>query len=188
MRLTQLITLSSVVFSGANAAHDTGRSARSTQAGWEGIFANYSLLFLGEAVRGASKKRKLQKMGGQGFLNQLLAGSLIGQTTTAMVTCLSPSVRNGAESLLSCKYSQEMSLMKNNPRQQPNIHFDELVRKAEVELECSSKIVKKGVVGKYQAKRVAEVVGCETTLRILLEELGSGDDTTCKTSTQGRKK
>ena len=91
-----------------------------------------------------------------------------------MVTCLSPSTRNGAESLLSCKYSSDMANMKNDPQLQPNVSFDKLVEITRRDMESSSKIVAKGVAGKYQAKRVAEVTGCETTLRILLEELGSG--------------
>jgi hypothetical protein len=167
-------------FSGANSAHGRNSgSARSTMAGWEGIFANYSLLFLGEAVRAAAnarrkKKGTIQKMGGQGFLNELLAGSLVGNAITTMITCLSPSARNGAESLLSCKYSKDMARMQNEPRRQPAVPFDELVARLERERDTSAKIVAKGVAGKYQKKRMAEVVGCETALTILIEELGGG--------------
>ena len=180
-------------FSGANSAHgQSSGSARSTQAGWEGIYANYSLLFLGEAVRAASNARRLkkgtiQKMGGQGFLNELLAGSLVGNAVTAMITCLSPSERNGAESYLSCKYSRDMAHMQNDPRQQPAVPFDELVARVKKEREISAKIAKKGVAGKYQAKREAEVVGCETRLRILQDELGSGDVGFCDEG-RGQKK
>ena len=99
------------------------------------------------------------------------AGSLVGNAVTAMVTCLSPSPRNGAESLLSCKYSQDMAKMQNEPIQQPNVKYEVVVNKIEKELMKSQAIVKKGVAGKYQKKRMAEVVGYETTLRIL-KELG----------------
>ena len=84
-------------FSGANSAHNSGQSARSTTAGWEGIFANYSLLFLGEAVRAAAnarrkKKGTIQKMGGQGFLNELLGtfccAFLGGVYETTILWCL----------------------------------------------------------------------------------------------------
>ena len=165
-------------FSGGNAAHNASKSARSSMAGWEGIFANYSLLFLGEAVRAATnarrkKKGTIQRMGGQGFLNELLAGSLVGNAVTGMITCLSPSERNGDESLLSCKYSKDMARMQNDPKRQPNVPYEEVVATAERELAKSRAIVKKGVAGKYQAKRMAEVLGFENTLRIL-KELGSG--------------
>ena len=166
-------------FSGANAAHGRSGSARSTVAGWEGIFANYSLLYLGEAVRAATNARRkkrgtIQKMGGQSFLNELLAGSLVGHAITAMITCLSPSARNGAESLLSCKYSMDMARMQNDPQRQPAVPFEELVARVQRERDRSAQIAAKGVAGKYQKKRAAEVVGCDTTLRILLEELGRG--------------
>jgi hypothetical protein len=161
-------------FSGSNAAHNTNQSARSTMAGWEGIFANYSLLFLGEAVRAASNARRkkrgtIQKMGGQGFLNELLAGSLIGHAITGMITCLSPSERNGDESLLSCKYSKDMSKMQNEPKKQPNVHIDDILNTKKAHLKKSLSIVKRGVAGKYQAKRKAEVVGYENSIQILME-------------------
>ena len=170
-------------FKGPNAAHGGG-SARSTTAGWEGIYANYSLLFLGEAVRAATQRRRakknsIQKMGGKGFLNELLSGSLVGHALTAMVTCLSGSERNGAESFLSCKYSKDMAKMQNEPRVQLSTHFDELVAQVEQERAKSAKIAAKGVAGKYQAKRMAEVAGYENTLNILRKELrpaaGGGD-------------
>lgn len=175
-------------FSGPNAAHGGG-SARSTMAGAEGIMANYSLLGLGEAVRGASnvrrKKTGYKRFLAFGFLNMLLSGSLVGHAVTAMVTCLSPSPRNGAESILSCKYSKDMGRLQNDPKPQPNVDFDELVAKVQKEHAKSVKIVEKGVVGKYMAKRMAEVAGYETTLRILRDELGrgaagSGESTTRK--------
>ena len=159
-------------FGGANAAHGQGSSARATQAGWEGIFANWSLLFLGEAVRAATaarrkKKGSLQRMGGGGFLNELLSGSLVGHALTVMITCLSPSPRNGSESLASCKYSKEMARMQNDPKRQPNVPLEDMVATAQKKRDKSALIVEKGVLGKYQAKREAEVEGHENTLSIL---------------------
>ena len=162
-------------FGGPNAAHAEGR-AGSTMAGAEGIMANYSLLGLGEAVRNADRVRR-KKVGYKrflafGFLNMLLSGSLVGNAVTAMVTCLSPSPRNGAESILSCKYSKAMGRLQNDPKPQPNVSFDDLLAKVEKKYVKALTIVRRGVVGKYMAKRMAEVAGYETTLRILRDELG----------------
>ena len=101
------------------------------------------------------------------------AGSLVGSAVTAMVTCLSPSPRNGAESFLSCKYSKDMARMQNDPKPQPNVPYQDMVAAAQKGLAKSQAIVKKGVAGKYQKKRMAEVTGFETTLRIL-KQLGGG--------------
>ena len=171
-RLSFFDLMGSERFRGANAAHNTGASAHSTRAGAEGIFANYSLLFLGEAVRAAAAARRkkrgaITKMGGHGFLNELLAGSLVGNAMTAMITCLSPSPRNGAESLLSCKYSKDMSRMQNEPKRQPSVPIATIIETKKQKHEKSSEIVKKGVLGKYQAKRMAEVLGYLTSLEIL---------------------
>lgn len=103
------------------------------------------------------------------------AGSLVGSAVTAMVTCLSPSPRNGAESFLSCKYSKDMARMQNDPKPQPNVPYKDMVAAAQKGLAKSQAIVKKGVAGKYQKKRMAEVAGFETTLRIL-EQLGGGGE------------
>ena len=171
-------------FSGANSAHDTSKSAHASQAGGEGIFANFSLLMLGEACRAsisARKKKATRKNGlgsvGGSFLNMLLAGSLVGNAVTAMITCLSPSKRNGSESLSSCKFSKDMARMRNNPQLQPNIPHATLVKEIQKEYEKSLKIVKKGVLGKYQKKREAEIKGFENALQIL-KELGDGNDST----------
>ena len=169
-------------FSGENSAHDTGKSAHITQAGGEGIFANFSLLMLGEACRTSIRLRKKKKSSskngfgpvGGSFLNMLLAGSLIGNAVTAMITCLSPSKRNGSESLHSCKFSKDVARMRNNPQLQPSVPHATLVKEIQIEYEKSLKIVKKGVLGKYQRKREAEVTGFENTLKIL-QELGDGN-------------
>ena len=83
--------------------------------------------------------------------------------------------------------NEPVAHMQNDPRQQPAVPFDELVARVKKEREISAKIAKKGVAGKYQAKREAEVVGCETRLRILQDELGSGDVGFCDEG-RGQKK
>ena len=52
-----------------------------------------------------------------------------------------------------------------------------LVKEIQKEYEKSLKIVKKGVLGKYQKKREAEIKGFENALEIL-KELGDGNDST----------
>ena len=61
--------------------------------------------------------------------------------------------------------------MQNDPKPQPNVPYKDMVAAAQKGLAKSQAIVKKGVAGKYQKKRMAEVAGFETTLRIL-EQLG----------------
>lgn len=110
----------------------------------------------------------------------LLSGSLVGNAVAAMVTCLPPSPRNGVESMLSCTYNKGMGRLQNDPKPQPNVDFDEL----EKEHAESLKVLEKGVVGKYMAKRMAEVKGYETTLRILRDELGRGAGGSRETTTR----
>jgi len=169
-------------FSGSNSAHDTSKSAHGTEAGGEGIFANFSLLYLGEACRTSIRERKKKSSSKNGFppvggsfLNMLLAGSLVGNAVTAMITCLSPSKRNGSESLHSCKFSKDVARMRNNPQLQPSVPHATLVKEIQEEYGKILKIVEKGVVGKYQKKREAQIQGFENTLRIL-QELGDGDE------------
>ena len=64
--------------------------------------------------------------------------------------------------------------MRNNPQLQPSVPHATLVKEIQKEYEKSLKTVKKGVLGKYQKKREAEINGFENTLRIL-EELGDGN-------------
>ena len=57
--------------------------------------------------------------------------------------------------------------MQNDPKQQPSVLYDVAVKNAKDDLARSSEIVARGVKGKYQKKRLAEVLGHETTLSIL---------------------
>ena len=167
-------------FSGANSAHDTTASAHRTEAGGEGIFANFSLLYLGEACRTSIRERKKKSSSQNGFppvggsfLNMLLAGSLVGNAVTAMITCLSSSKRNGSESLHSCKFSKDVARMRNNPQLQPSVPHATLIKEIQKDHANILDIVKKGVLGKYQRKREAQIEGFENTLKIL-KELGDG--------------
>ena len=63
-----------------------------------------------------------------------------------MITCLSPSKRNGAESLLSCKYSRDMAKLQNEPKQQPSIPYATMVKDIEDDLAKSRKIAEGGVL------------------------------------------
>lgn len=88
-------------FKGANAAHNSAQSSKSTMGGWEGIFANFSLMGLTESVRAAATmRRKVKKGKGEGkgkplrtmigsVLTNMLKGSLEGNAVTSMITCLS---------------------------------------------------------------------------------------------------
>jgi DnaJ-class molecular chaperone len=88
-------------FKGGNAAHNSAESSKSTMGGWEGIFANFSLMGLTESVRAAATMRRKAKKGkgkGKGkplrtmigsVLTNMLKGSLEGNAVTSMVTCLS---------------------------------------------------------------------------------------------------
>ena len=105
----------------------------------------------------------------------LLAGSLVGNAVTAMITCLSPSKRNGSESLHSCKFSKDVARMRNNPQRQPSVPHATLVKEIQRERDNIMKIVERGVVGKYQKKREAQIQGFENTLKIL-EKLGEGNE------------
>ena len=163
-------------FKGANAAHDTGKSSKATLAGVEGIMANFSLLGLGEAVRAAAdarRKRSKPLRGMTSVLTNMLKGSLEGHALTGMVTCLSAHARNGAESALSVAYSADMARLLNAPRPQPRRALAPLVARARKEHAKSAAIVERGVAGKYQARRTAEMAGWEATLNIF-EELAGG--------------
>ena len=84
-------------FKGANAAHNSAQSSKSTMGGWEGIFANFSLMGLTESVRAAATmRRKVKKGKGKplrtmigSVLTNMLKGSLEGNAVTSMITCLS---------------------------------------------------------------------------------------------------
>jgi kinesin family protein 4/21/27 len=109
-------------FVGQNAAHDTSKSSKSTEAGWEGIFSNLSLMALVSCIDGASALRR--KKGGAGapdkasvgmLLTKLMQGSLSGSALTTMITCVSQSPRNGDETYLTLKYGNDMAKLLNRP-------------------------------------------------------------------------
>ena len=60
-----------------------------------------------------------------------------------------------------------MARMQNDPKRQPNVPLEDMVATAQKKRDKSALIVEKGVLGKYQAKREAEVEGHENTLSIL---------------------
>jgi len=164
-------------FKGANAAHDTGASSKATTGGWEGIFANFSLLGLLEAVRAAAAGRRSKKKplhGMSSVLTNMLNGSLEGHAVTAMVTCLSIHPRNSVESSLSVQYSADMGRLLNAPQPQPCRALAPLLQQAREECAKSAAIVEKGVAGKYQRRRQAELNGWQTTLDTLEELAGGG--------------
>ena len=76
-------------FRGANAAHNQSQS-HILQWLERRNFANYSLLFLASGTSRskctAEEKGSISQMGGSGFLNELLHGSLVGNAITAMIT------------------------------------------------------------------------------------------------------
>ena len=158
-------------FKGANAAHDTGQSSKSTMSGWEGIFANMSLSSLIDSVRAAAvarrKGKKILRAAMDSVLNEVLAGSLKGNAITGMMTNLSQHPRNGNESALSVSYSADMSKLLNDPAPQPFKSYEQWLKKARVEREKIAVIVRRGVAGKYQAKRAAELLGWKTKVDIL---------------------
>jgi hypothetical protein len=166
-------------FKGANAAHDTSASSKSTMSGWEGIFANMSLSSLMESVRAAAvarrKGKKMLRAGMSSVLNEALDGSLQGKALTGMITCLSQHPRNGGETALSVQYSADMAKLLNAAAPQPYRPFGRMLEKARKEYAKSAAVVKRGVAGKYQSKREAEVNGWKAKVAIL-EQLNRSDD------------
>lgn len=183
-RLQLFDLMGSERFKGGNAAHDESKSSKSTMSGFEGIFANLSLSALIAHVENAAKQRK--KAGGKKkkkkfanpmldfALTDLLQGSLSGSALTALVTCLSQAPRNGGETFLSLQYTKGMVQLTNDPKQQPWKDVKSLLKKAKTEYEKSSALVAKGVQGKYQALRQAQVVQWQQTVNLLenLEDMG----------------
>ena len=172
-RLQFFDLMGSARFKGDNAAHDSTQSSKSTEGGWEGIYANLSLSSLMAAVEGAAKARRAKtkkRMANPvlGFaLTELLDGSLSGSALTAMITCVSQAPRNGDETFLSLSYAARMANLTNAPEQQPQIGLERLFANAQRQYETSAAIVRKGVKGKYQALRQAEVRQWEQILNVL---------------------
>jgi len=161
-------------FKGGNAAHDSGKSSKSSMSGFEGIYANLSLSSLMSAVDVAAKERlrggKARKQANAMLnfvLTDLLQGSLMGSALTGMITCLSQSPRNGDETYLSLRYGAGMAKLLNDPVPQSAKNFDKVVKNARKNLAESTGVVEKGVNGKYQALREAQVLQWRQLVGIL---------------------
>ena len=168
-------------FKGVNAAHDTSKSSKGTQGGWEGIFANISLSSLMMSVDAAAKARRSKRRGAKPdrsacdfLLTKLMMGSLWGKALTAMVTCVSLSQRNGAETYLSLQYGSGMAKLLNAGAPQPAAVFDAALKAVRKGHASSTAIIARGVHGKYQARREAEVVQYAQDVRMLEELVGGG--------------
>ena len=169
-------------FSGQNSAHDPKVSSKSTEAGWEGIYSNMSLMALLSTVGEATRRRKrtaAAAKGGEGskpteamvgmLLTKLMGGSLTGSALTAMITCLSQAPRNGDETYLSLKYGSDMAKLLNNPQEQRAKSADKWLASAKKQYHEAAAVVKKGVAGKYQALRLAQVQQWAHTVQVLEE-------------------
>ena len=165
-------------FKGGNAAHDEKHSTQSTMGGWEGIFANLSLSALASAVDAAAQQRKTGKKRSidsamVGFLlTKLLMGSLVGSAMTGMVACLSQAPKNGEETFLSLKYTARMAQLMNAPKVQPSENAEKALARARKHHMAISALVAKGVAGKYQARRAAELTACTWELGVLEDMVG----------------
>ena len=149
-------------FVGQNAAHDASASSKASMGGWEGIFSNLSLMALYSCIELAAKNRRQKNpkpdksMIGM-LLTKLLAGSLMGSALTGMITCISQSPRNGDETYLSLGYGTTMSKLLNKGKPQPAKPMDKLIATAQKKHAEAAAVVARGVAGKYQAARQAQV-------------------------------
>ena len=91
------------------------------------------------------------------LLTELMMNSFAGDSTTAVVTCVSQSRRNGDETYLTLKYGGKMATVLNTPSPQPFVPMQKVLSNARTQYASSSAVMAKGVNGKYQAKRQAEV-------------------------------
>ncbi|GMH80375.1 hypothetical protein TL16_g08521 [Triparma laevis f. inornata] len=157
-------------FKGQNAAHDESKSSHSSMGGCEGIYSNLSLMALTSCVKAASDlRRKSVKKGGGGkkgkkedkvagmLLTKVLAGSLTGHALTGIVTCVSQAPRNGDESWLSLQNGGEMAKILNKPQLQPSRNCEKVLANARKKKKECEDVVARGVAGKYQALRQAQV-------------------------------
>jgi hypothetical protein len=101
------------------------------------------------------------------LLTKLLQGSLSGSALTVMITCVSQAPRNGDETYLSLKYGEDMAKLLNKPAVQPSVQVVALLTKAKKQHAVSAAIVAKGVSGKYQALREAQVAQWATLVNVL---------------------
>lgn len=159
-------------FVGQNSAHDTSQSSKATMGGWEGIYSNLSLMALYSCIELAAKNRK-KKVKKQDksmisfLLSRMLAGSLTGSALTGLITCVSQSPRNGDETYISLGYGKTMSALLNRPEQQPSRPIDKLLATVRQKHAESAAVVARGVAGKYQAQRQAQVAAYSHTVSVL---------------------
>ena len=165
-------------FKGGNAAHNTQASSKSTMSGWEGIFANLSLSALSNAIEQAAKQRRKGSNKKQAnamidmCLTELLRGSLNGYAITAMITCISQAPRNGGESYLSLKYGAGMAKLLNIPKPAKLQNISKNLNKALKEYKSVKAIVQRGVNGKYQNLRNAQLAQWKNEVELLSELMG----------------
>ena len=101
------------------------------------------------------------------LLTQLMMGSLTGTSLTGMITCLSQSPRNGDETYLSLKYGGGMAKLLNVPKVQPAKPAAKVLANAQKQYAASAAVVARGVAGKYQALREAQVSQWAHTVSVL---------------------
>lgn len=157
-----------------NSAHDTSQSSKATVGGWEGIYSNLSLMALYSTVELAAKSRKSRAKGAKKdksmiafLLSRMLAGGLTGSALTGLITCVSQSPRNGDETYSSLKYAQTMSALLNKPQRQPTRPIEKVLARARKDYEASAAVVARGVAGKYQAQREAQVTAYGHSVSVL---------------------
>jgi hypothetical protein len=159
-------------FVGQNSAHDTSQSSKATMGGWEGIYSNLSLMALYSSIELAAKQRKKKakkpdKSMISFLLSRMLAGSLMGSALTGLITCVSQSPRNGEETYISLGYGKTMSVLLNKPERQPSRPIDKLLATARKKYAESAAVVARGVAGKYQEQRQAQVAAYSHTVSVL---------------------
>ena len=81
----------------------------------------------------------------------------MGSALTGMITCISQSPRNGDETYSSLGYGTTMSKLLNRGKPQPAKPFEKLLGLAQKKHAEAAAVVARGVTGKYQAAREAQV-------------------------------
>jgi len=84
-----------------------------------------------------------------------------------MMSCVSQAPRNGDETFNTLMYGAGMAKLLNAPKQQPAYSLKKLLQDAIKQHEKCAAIVAKGVKGKYQALRLAEVRQWEQVVNML---------------------
>ena len=84
-----------------------------------------------------------------------------------MVTCLSQAPRNGEERYLSLSYAPIMARLVNRPMTQPALPVERQLALARKMHAGAAAVVARGVTGKYQAQRQAQVTAYSHTVSVL---------------------